>query len=281
MAQDVPIVQAGAGGRYERQIDPRTAVPGVQAASMGQFRAGVDAVTAQLAAMPEVHAPPSPVCHRLKTFIETTRPHNVLSASISVMSPINFNNGRCHSMTGGGVEIYLNRLDVAFERNRALVPNAEEGRSNWFAMPYERVAADRYKLADGTLIVTNGRPFMNPVSADRYAREQVRLMGEDGSAGRNEWTNLLATLTPEQRGRPACLSPSMTSLSFAGSCPPERRVWEIHPDYFDPRNPGKLQLMILKTPQRAYHGESRERYAARLALWSAIDVDRLTALLAG
>lgn len=83
-AQQIPIIQSGADGRYERQIDPKTAIPGYDGSTSRTFRGAIDELVGQLAAMPSVNSPPAPVCHRLMTYIEITPPHGVPAASVSV-----------------------------------------------------------------------------------------------------------------------------------------------------------------------------------------------------
>ena len=58
-AQEVPIVSAGAGGRFERQIDAKTRSDGFGPAQVAAFRGAIAPIIEQLAAMPAVNAPPA------------------------------------------------------------------------------------------------------------------------------------------------------------------------------------------------------------------------------
>lgn len=282
-AQQIPIVQSGADGRYERQIDPKTSIPGFDASVARSFRAAVDELVAQLGAMPSVTSPPAPVCHRLMTYIEITPPHGVPAASVSVLSPINFNNGRCSPVTGGGIEFILNRTSAAFERSRADVPEAEGGRASWFVLN-PAITDNVIRLRDGTTLITNGGALLTPVSARRYAMEKIKQSGEaDGhmpppASRRPSWTVQLSRLGAGEAERQACVD-EWGALDTAPDCPAYRKVWEVNPDYFDTTRPGKVQLMVLRTPQGPYHGESAERFKARQAMWASIDVARLSALV--
>jgi len=282
-AQQIPIVQSGADGRYERQIDPKTSIPGFDASASRSFRAAVDELVAQLGAMPSVTSPPAPVCHRLMTYIEITPPHGVPAASVSVLSPINFNNSRCSPITGGGIELILNRTSAAFERSRADVPEAEGGRANWFVLD-PAITDNVIRLRDGTTLITNGGTLLTPVSARRYATEQIKRSGEaDGhmpppTQRRPSWTSQLSRLSAGEAERQACVD-EWGAIDTAPSCPAYRKVWEVNPDYFDKTRPGKIQLMVLRTPQGPYHGESAERFKARQAMWASIDLARLSALV--
>lgn len=282
-AQQIPIVQSGADGRYERQIDPKTAIPGFDASTSKSFRAAVDELVSQLGAMPTVTSPPAPVCHRLMTYIEITPPHGVPAASVSVMSPINFNGGRCSPLTGGGIEFILNRTSAAFERSRANVPGAEDGRANWFVL--NPVASGNViQLRDGTTLITNGTDLLTPVSSRRYATEQMKRSGEtpgqvqDPRDRRPLWSIQLARLGADAGERQACLD-ERGALDTTAACPAHSKVWEVNPDYFDKKRPGAIQLIVLRTPQGPYHGESPERFKARQAVWAALDIARLSALV--
>lgn len=282
-AQEIPIVQSGAEGRYERQLDPKTSVPGFETSSFQSFRSAVGNVVAQLSAMPSVTSPPAPVCHRLMSYLEIVRAHGVFSGSVSVMSPIKFENGRCHRMTGGGIEIWLNRMSSVFERNRAQVPEAEGGRTHWFVMQPE-FEGNIIRMPKGQVLITKGTPLLRPVSGRRYVAEQLKREEADLPAGSTlprPWRDLSLSLTAEAAERPACLDETMLSIELTANCVAARQVWEVNPDYFDTKRMGDIQLIVLSTPQGPYHGESDERFKARQAVWQALDLARLSALVRG
>jgi hypothetical protein len=64
--------------------------------------------------------------------------------------------------------------------------------------------------------------------------------------------------------RQACLG-EWGEIDTTQSCPAARRIWEVNPAYFDKARPGAIQLIVLRTPQGPYHGESAERFKARQA----------------
>ena len=281
LAQQIPIVQSGADGRYERHIDPMTSIPGFDPATSKAFRAAVHDLVAQLDAMPAVTAPPQPVCHRLMTYIEITPPHGVPAGSVSVMSPINFNGGRCSPLTGGGIELILNRTSAAFERSRATIADAEGGRANWFALD-AKFSDNLIRLPDGTTLITSGNALLTPVSARRFATEQVKRKSEDERLYPPQrtptWVAQLDRLSAEAGSRQACLG-DWGEIDTTQSCPAARRIWEVNPAYFDKARSGAIQLIVLRTPQGPYHGESPERFKARQAVWASLDIGRLTALV--
>lgn len=280
-AQQIPIVQSGADGRFERQIDPKTTVPGFDPVAFRGFRSSMDAIIAQLAAMPSVNAPSAPVCHRLMSYLEIVRRHGVFAGSVSVFSPIKFENGRCHRMTGGGIELIINSTLSTFEANRAQVRDAEGGRANWFVMKPE-FDGRIIRLTTGEILLTNGRALLVPVSGKRYVAEQVKREAANlppGAQLPRPWRDLSQRLTPDAAARPACLDRSMLSMELTADCDPRLQLWEVNPNYFDSGRMGDIQMIVLRTPQGAYHGESDARLKARQAVWHALDLAALSAMV--
>ena len=181
----VPLVQAGADGRYETQLDPKRMAGGRSPAQVVAFRGEVDQLIALLGAMPEVVSPPAPVCHRLTSWIELEAPHDVLAAEVGVMSPISFENGRCHQMTGTGVIFRLNALSLLFDPQQAFL-RTDSGPSDWFLLPKGAADGPIIRIGD-TLAFTHGRaPLLRPVSAERYLAERLSrspVEPEGGDAG--------------------------------------------------------------------------------------------------
>lgn len=181
-AQQVPTVQAGAGGRYETQIDPKTRVPGFSSAQVTAFRSQMDRVIASFAAMPQVTAPPAPICHRLSSWVEVQAPHGLLSGAVYMMSPISFDNGRCHRMTGTGVEVRFNALSLLADPQQAF-HRPSDAPSDWFLLPQASLAA-RVVRFENAIGFTHGRvPLFRPVSAERYLREMLSHQPADPEGG--------------------------------------------------------------------------------------------------
>lgn len=333
-AQEVAIRQAGAGGRYETQLDPKSAVPGYSAAQVTWFRKEADRLIAQLAAMPQTYAPPPPHCHRLKSWIELNPPHGVLAAEVAVMSPINFNNGRCHRMTGTGLIFRINNLSLLLDAQTAHV-RGNKSDEHWWLLPSSRIGPGDIDLGD-RIAFTHGRaPLLIPVSTGRYLRNRIDALpiepaggaqGElkrwlEGGKARMQAENAaqladmkaylkpddlakmakamnvvvdstetelrraaarpavpgdrgglearLAAMTPAQKAAPACLSVESGALLEMAVC--DYGLYELNPDYFDRTQPQKIQLIVMETPSDPTHGEPLDRYAARRALWAAID----------
>lgn len=280
-AQDVPIVPAGAGGRFERQIDAKTRSDGFGPGEVAAFRRAISPIIEQLAAMPAVNAPPAPVCHRLKSWIELINPHGVMGAEIAVMAPISFRDGRCSRMTGGGIILKVNMPGAGLDPSRANV-RRDERDGDWYVLAFKPARNPRlveYELnGDDYAIITHGRaPAFRPVSIERYLREKIEQARRDGAdIVVRETETALAALSPARRLQPACMV-SGYELSANPACPPERTLVEFNPAYFDRSRPTDVQLLILGTPVHRYHGEDDAKLASRTQMWKAIDRAALAA----
>lgn len=185
-SQQIPVIQSGADGRFETQIDGRTQVPGFEPDQVAALRGTIGDLTAMLSAIPQVHAPTAPVCRRVRSSIEIAPPpRGVLTAEVGVMTPISYRDGRCSSITGGGIVLWLNRADdVIVEGSHALVRGAEDGAHDWIAPRFETMTPERLVLDNGLTVLTRpDRPLYRPVSLERYMREMARRSGETGNPG--------------------------------------------------------------------------------------------------
>lgn len=183
--QEVAIRQAGADGRYETQLDPKVAVPRFSHQQVADFRTRTGRLIGLLNDMPETNAPPAPVCHRLKSWIEINPRHGVLAAEIGVMAPINFSNGRCHRMTGTGVVFRLNSLSLLLDSQQAHV-RAADGHGDWWLLA-PGVADHRVIDFGDRVAFTHGRaPLLVPVATEAYLRHLIGQLPpetEGGAAG--------------------------------------------------------------------------------------------------
>ena len=261
-AQQVPVVQTGAEGRFERQIDAKSKVEGFSPAQVAAFRAAIAPVIEQLAAMPGVNNPPAPICHRLGSWVQLVNPDGVLGAEISLLTPISFENGRCHRMTAGGLQIWVNRPNGGLDPSHSTVRSPQDGGSSWYVLPIR-------PARDPRLV---GRPLLRPVTMERYLRHQAQALPK----APENWAAKLAALAPAQRGQPACLG-ARWAFEPNGACDPARTLVEVDPAYFDRSRPADVQLLILTTPSHRYHGESDAELAVRTALLKALDRSALAA----
>ena len=275
-AQQVPIVQAGAEGRFERQIDAKSKVEGFSPAQVAAFRAAIAPVIEQLAAMPGVNNPPAPICHRLGSWVQLVNPDGVLGAEISMLTPISFENGRCHRMTAGGLQIWVNRPNGGLDPSHSTVRSPQDGGSPWYVLPIRPARDPRlveYQFnGDDYTIFTRGRPLLRPVTMERYLRHQAQALPK----APENWAAKLAALAPAQRGQPACLG-ARWAFEPNGACDPARTLVEVDPAYFDRSRPADVQLLILTTPSHRYHGESDAELAVRTAVLKALDRAALAA----
>lgn len=183
VGQEVATRQEGAGGRFETQLDPKTAVPSFPASHVAGFRTRIDRLAGMLRNMPEAAMPPAPVCHRLKSWIEINPRHGVLAAEIGVMSPISFTNGRCHQMTGTGVVFRLNALSLLLDPQQAHV-RAEDGHGDWWLLPPGVAERREIDLGDRVAFTHGRAPLLTPVSTGRYLQARVDALpaGPGGGA---------------------------------------------------------------------------------------------------
>ncbi|RAK69182.1 hypothetical protein DJ019_04060 [Phenylobacterium kunshanense] len=117
--------------------------------------------------------------------------------------------------------------------------------------------------------------------AEQTLRDRLRLQAEADARGRprdpqlDYWRRAAA----EVRGSnlPACLKLAgyVETLDLSGACPSGQQVVEFNPAYFDVGRPGDLQLLTLVTPLQADSGSE----PSRRAIWEALDVERLAALV--
>ena len=274
-AQQRPIVVAGAEGRFEVQLDPKTKVPGFAPAQVAAFRTQVDRLVGLLRPLPAVNSPPAPLCNRLMSWIELNPFHGVLAADVSVLSPISFENGRCHVMTGSGIFLHINALSGLLDKQKAHVLDGD-GSGHWWFLPVELAGRRIIDLGD-RIAFTHGRaPLLRPVSAERYLGHRLSTLPPDmESQARAQ----LDALTPAQRAAPACEANATGELETRPGCPDGRTLVELNPAYFDTGRPGELQLLVISTPKDRTHGENDLRMAARRAMWAALDRQALAALV--
>ena len=180
LAQDGrAYVPTGDGGRYVKLLDPKTRVSGYQPAAVEEFRARMGEVIAQLDGMAEVNTPPPGICHQLNSWIEMhgAIDAKVLSGIVEVMRPLEYRNGRCIKTNNALVMIGLNRTSDLVGKREAHLADVEGGR-NWYVQPLEQAPDGRIEIVRGgyrvVALTRAGTPLFTPVSAERYAAEQVR-----------------------------------------------------------------------------------------------------------
>lgn len=288
-AQDARVaVATGDGGRYVKLLDPKTKVAGYGPAAAQAFRSAMGPLIAQLDGMAEVNTPPPGICHQLNSWIELSGALDarVLAGAVEVMRPLDYRDGRCIRTNNALVMIGLNRTSDLIDRREAVQRDAEsrEGR-NWYMFAAERAEPGRIDMVrKGYRVVAltrSGAPLFVPVSAERYAAEQLRVAEAFAAADPRPspqldyWRRIL----PQARasGLPACITLSglLETLDLSGACRSRGAIMEMNPAYFDTARPGDLQLLTVVTPVRGDNASE----PSRRAIWDALDFGRLAALV--
>jgi hypothetical protein len=279
-------VKAGADGRAEERIDGTTRLNGRPAAQVAAFRTRLDAVAAQMRAMPAVSAPPFPACSRLTTWLHRNDLEPVLAGSVDVTTPVVATPGKCEEKTELSVEISLNSLQGHLPERHAEGPDGKP----WYVIQASRQGpgfiewewnGDKHVY----LFEPRGTPF-KPVTTERYARYTLDQLTSGGTFDGGEPGAMLrarmASWTPAQRQTPACVKVEMTGsledimVDPVAACPPDRTVVEIDDAWFDRKRPDVIQLIALEM----YHQhsmESEHSWALRSAVWSSLDREALRA----
>lgn len=182
LAQEIPIRPAGADGRFQVALDPKTRVDGFSAAQVARFRTALDGMTDRLVAMPEVNTPSAPLCMRVSSFIEAYGERGLVAASIDAHRPVLIE-GRCSKMTGSTVQIWLNGATSLFTSRLRRAGDADGG---IYVLPIISMTQDRIVLEDDgeqIEVFTSGRiPFLNEVTFGSYIDRQSGDTGQGRGA---------------------------------------------------------------------------------------------------
>lgn len=226
-AQEIPVVQRGADGRFEAQIDGQTAVSGFASSRVASFRGRITDITDMFAAIPAVNAPAAPICRRVYAHIADVPLHGVLAVELGVMTPINFQNGRCNRMTGGGVAVTINLTGAIMDHGHAFIPNAEGGDRHWYAPPFQTWSPSGFTLARGITVLTRSdRPLYLPVSLERFMREKARREGEGQQPVGSHLARFRAEELPQLRADSAEMLAEARSWATAAQIAEMRRMHE-------------------------------------------------------
>lgn len=280
------VTPAGADGRFQLKLDETESLKGHAREKVAAFRTRVDAVVGLLKSMPTVNSPPFPACSRLDSWLGRNDIQPVLMASLLVTTPEMTGSGGCAQTTELSVGVTLNEI-------QGLPLDAYRLRSGeiWHVLPVVASGPDfvewEYNGDKGVVLFEpRGSPF-KAVSIERFARYQLDQFTNydafDGGEPGRELRARMESWTPEQRLMPACLNHEVGfTAGFiaepAPTCPLDRQVVEIDPNYLDPDRPYVIQMISLDK----YHEhamESAESRTLRAAVWSSLDRDALRALI--
>jgi hypothetical protein len=299
---------AGADRRFELALDTGTKIRGLNPSQAAAFRAEVAKLTDYLAALPAVAEPPAPVCMRLGSSLEpATTPNRMAAASVGVAIPVGFENGRCHRMTGAGIGMPINQdAGIFFNDYR----RRSGGRDYWL-LPIHGIEGRVVRFGEkGVLVLREGRLPWRPVRRRAWLERELALALRQAGEAEQSWKTYIETIT-RLEGRPPKRSPGddrMVQLmrdrvqhlrdelarktdvdwvcmgdtdeaSPDDDCLDARKPMEPNPGYWDRAHPERIQLLEVHMEPIATMQESKEQYAARLAVWQAISCQRLVELV--
>lgn len=305
---------AAAQGPFETDFDAKTRISGLDAGQVQRFRQRVAVLLDDLKQMPEVMAPPPTVCMRLRSFLVAgLSPDGMAEASVSAMMPISFANGRCHRMTGSGVEFLVNHarglfsgdrlisdvgrdgesfylLDLNPEQERVIwlgrrtqLLLREPGRHPWRPVPRQRFLSRLLEAHEAHLARVEKTRAESEVAAAKLGmtfkvHKTDRLWTERRQAEIAALREALAADTPEQALQPAC---HPRPPGDRGPCPLNQTVMEVNPGFWQTHAPERVQLLLITTSPVQDMQESKDKFETRMRLRKALDAQRLLAWMDG
>lgn len=299
-AEQVLIVPSGADNRFELALDPKTRIKGLNPAQFSQFKARIDALTGYLRGLPALTQPPAPHCMRLSSWLEMSAdPQRGAGVNVDAHYPISFDKGRCNRVTGAGVEFRVNSTYALFgNATRVKVGDNDD----YYVLPLASVDGRIVRMKDfGILLTRQGVLPWKPADRKRYLEQYVaaaasedervaKALAEAAAAGiklpppasgeqraneqrRALLARLRAELASGVRKEPVCLD-DMKVPAPAG-CGLDRIVVEPNPAYWNTKTPERFQLMAIWTPAENNWHEKPEKFALRMNVYKALDLQRL------
>lgn len=310
-ADQIPIVPAGAGNRFELAIDPKTQIKGLSAQQTVQFRRRIDDVVAYLRGLEAVSQPPAPTCVRLHSWLDIEAAAGIPRGSVDASIPIGFEKQRCQTITGSGVGIHINDFTAAFGQDHTV--QAADGKQ-YLLLDIESQQAGITRLRDKTVILSRpGQLPWRPVNRQKYLEQEARRLADElasaektakdfnahyarnGGAMPADQQDMLAGSLRLQKAslervrraladsRPGkgltalCLD-AMGQVSD-DECPAGMVLMEPDPNYWNRGTPAHIQLIVVRTPETQHTMEDDQRYAVRMRIYESIDPGRLRELI--
>ena len=270
---------AGAGGRFLTSIQGTGAASGFSTAQTAVMRGYAAKAVELLRAVPSVANPPPPACALIYGREGPSIFGRVVAASIEVTTPEVQPDGSCGVQTEMSSAIHLNQpLGLPGPRPAG---GSDDGR--WEMLPVVNMRPGYLELPDRIYLHESRAELVSPVSAERYAREQLRQLTDggrhDGGPLAQEWTRRLQGWSAAERASDACLESDLLFASPNNACALDRRAYEFNADTFDTSRPSDVQVVSFHYPD-AHSIESAASWSVREPIPRTLDRQALADLLA-
>ncbi len=278
-ADDPGRTVAGAGGRFLTSIQSSGAASGFSAAQTAVMRGHAAKAAELLRSVPSVSNPQPPACALIFGREGPSIFGRVVAASIAVTTPEVEPDGSCGVKTEMSTAIHLNQpLGLPGPRSEG-----GSGGGHWEMLPIVTMRPGYLELPDRVYFHESRAELVSPVSAERYAREQLRQLTDggrhDGGPLAEEWTRRLQVWSATERASDACLDADLLFVSPDNACALDRRAYEFNKDFFDTSRPSDVQVVGFHYPD-AHSIESAASWSVREPIPRMLDRQALAGLLA-
>jgi len=279
LADDPGRTVAGAGGRFLTSMQTSGAATGFTTAQTAVMRGHAAKAADLLRAVPSVSSPPPPACSLIFSRQGRSIYGGVISASVDVTTPEVQRDGSCGPMTEMSSGISLNEpLGLPTPP-----PEGETTDGRWEMLPVVRKAPGYLELPNKVYFHESRAELVLPVSAERYAREQLRQLTDggrhDGGPLAAEWNRRLASWGPAEKQSAACLEADMMFASPDNGCADDHKAYEFNTAFFDRSRPSDVQAIAFLFPE-AHSIESAASLSVREPIPQMLDRRALAGLLA-
>lgn len=279
LADDPGRTVAGAGGRFLTSMQTSGAASGFTAAQTAVMRGHAAKAADLLRALPSVSNPPPPACSLIYGREGQSIFGGVIAASIDVTTPVIEPDGSCGVMTEMSSGIQLNQPQGLPSPR----PEGETTDGHWEILQVVKKGPGYLELPNKVYFHESRAELVLPVSAERYAREQLRQLTDggrhDGGPLAAEWNRRLASWSPVEKQSAACLETDLLFIFPDNACADNRKAYEFNGAFFDRSRPSDVQAIAFLFPD-AHSIESAASWSVREPIPQTLDRRALAAMLA-
>jgi len=275
----------GANGHFLTSIQDSGAAYGFTEAQTAKLRLQGAKVIELLRAVPSVSAPPPPACSLIRTRENSTlHPGGVVATDIAVTTPLLGEDGTCGGpplirVTEKSTSIFLN-LPVGLPTKSPVDDGVDD---DWGLLQILDRRPGYLELPNAVYFHESRAELIKPVSVERYAREQLRMLTgggrHDGGPLAAEWEGRLANWSREERAGDACLEADLMMAKPDNGCRDDRKAWEFNTAFFDSTRPSDVQMIAFDFPAQS-NSESAASWSVREPIPRLLDRGALASLIA-